>query len=131
MILGIGIDIVDIDRFVDWNLKPMNQLKYIFSAEEISYCLEIPLQSAERFAVRFAAKEAFYKSYCAWQTQAIPFNTVAKWISVCKSSQGIPHLKVNWQQLNVPFEPFCHVTLSHAKTVAIAYVVLESNTINS
>ena len=127
MILGIGVDIVDIERFDTWHVKPIDQLKYIFSPEEISYCLEMPLHSAERFAVRFAAKEAFYKAYCAWQTQPIPFNGVAKWVSVGKSPQGVPHLLVSWQQLEAPFEPLTHITLSHGKTAAIAYVLLESH----
>lgn len=127
MILGIGVDIVDIERFLDWHLKPTGQLAYIFSPEEIKYCCEIPLKSAERFAVRFAAKEAFYKAYCAWQPQAVSFNRVAKWVSVGKGRQNMPHLEVNWQQLEAPFEPLCHVTLSHARTTAIAYVLLEYN----
>jgi holo-[acyl-carrier protein] synthase len=126
MILGIGVDIVDIERFLDWHLKPTDQLTYIFLPEEINYCLEIPLKSAERFAVRFAAKEAFYKAYCAWQKDTtLGFKEIAKWVSTRKSVQGVPDLQVNWEQLKAPLVPQSHITLSHAKTTAIAYVLLE------
>ena len=60
---GLGIDIVEINRFKDWYTKPKKELERIFSGEEIDYCLENKEKSAERFAARFAAREAFFKAF--------------------------------------------------------------------
>lgn len=131
MILGIGIDIIEIERFKDWHTKPVKQLARIFSPEEIAYCLETPKQSAERFALRFAAKEAFYKALCAWQQSInVPFITLCKRVSVAKYGGNVPHLEVAWDNaLQVPYVPLCHVTLSHSGALAIAQVILEKRTI--
>lgn len=128
MILGCGIDIVDIARFNHWHTKPITQLKRCFSDEELSYCLEIPSKSAERFATRFAAKEAFYKAFCVWQhDRTYSLMTICNTVYVVKYAHSMPQLKVNWHELNVESEPICHVTLSHAKKCAVAYVLLEQN----
>jgi phosphopantetheine--protein transferase-like protein len=127
MILGIGIDMVDTKRFETWHTKPVHQLMRIFSEHEITYCLEHQNQSAQRFAVRFAAKEAFYKAYCAWQQDAIlPLITVCNIVSVAKNMHNVPHLLVNWHMLKTPYEPICHVTLSHTQQLALAQVLLEA-----
>lgn len=126
MILGSGIDMVAIERFKEWNTKPTDQLSRIFSTDEIAYCLEIPTKSAERFAVRFAAKEAFYKAYCSWHTNAtVPIITACKAVSVAKCVNNVPQLLVNWQALHVSFEPVCHVSLTHTAEMALALVILE------
>ncbi len=128
MILGIGIDAVEIERFKDWRTKPVNQLMRIFSQEEIAYCLEAPGKSAERFALRFAAKEAFYKAFCAWQHTSLPCIALCKTVSVAKYASDVPHLVIAWDTLQVPYIPFCHVTLSHTGALAIAQVILEKRT---
>lgn len=125
MILGIGIDMVDIERFKEWHTKSFKELSSMFSADEIAYCLEIPAKSSERFAVRFAAKEAFYKAYCSWQKDSKPLLfTMCKAVSISKTNTYVPYLLVNWQALNVPFEPICHVTLTHTAKMALAQVLL-------
>ena len=62
MIFGSGIDIVDISRFErfveDHNLSLFQRL---FSAGEIEYCAQ-KKKSAQHYALRFAAKEAFLKA---------------------------------------------------------------------
>ncbi len=126
MILGIGIDIVEIERFKSWHTKPVKQLTRILSHEEIAYCLEISEKSAERFALRFAAKEAFYKALCAWQHTKLPLISLCKTVSVVKQKGNMPHLEVAWDMLNVPYIPFCHITLSHSRAIAIAQVILEN-----
>ena len=50
MILGVGIDAVEIARFADWHTKSDKQLRRIFSEEEMAYCLSVPAKTAERFA---------------------------------------------------------------------------------
>ncbi len=60
--LGIGIDIVEVDRFKKKKYKEnKNFYKKIFVSSEINYCLKFK-NSAERFAGKFAIKEAVIKS---------------------------------------------------------------------
>lgn len=132
MILGIGIDIIDIERFAQWHTKPEAELLRVFSQEEIAYCLHENQQlSAERFAVRFAAKEAFFKAYHAMlitvQAPNQSLLTLQKEVSVVHAENGAPMLIVNWDKL-LPEEiasPRVHITLSHAQLQAVAMVVLE------
>ncbi len=127
MILGIGTDITDIQRFTHWHKKPRRQLLRLFSAEEIDYCQAIPNLSAERFAARFAAKEAFLKAYGTWQNQQVPLSAACKAVSVTKNKENLPYLLIDWQVFTAPFTPACHLSIAHSKTVAIAHVILSSS----
>ena len=62
MIYGTGIDIVDItrfDRFLETGNQPL--LQRLFTAGEREYCAGRK-NSAQHYALRFAAKEAFLKA---------------------------------------------------------------------
>ncbi len=121
MILGIGIDSVEIARFANWHTYCHKRLSKIFSNQEIDYCLATPAKSAERFAVRFAAREALFKAYSSWRPQLkIPFLSFCKSVTITKKN-GIPTVILD-QNL-----PKCTVfiSLSHSQTVATAFVVLE------
>jgi len=60
--IGIGIDIIDIQRFQEKPYeKNLKFYKKIFSESEINYCLQ-KKNSAETFASKFAIKEAVIKS---------------------------------------------------------------------
>lgn len=62
MILGIGIDLVDVRRMEGiifrWHEK---FLRRVFTEKEIRYCNN-KKNPAQRFATRYAAKEAFIKA---------------------------------------------------------------------
>lgn len=121
MILGIGIDTIEIARFAHWHTYNQKQLLRIFSHSEIKYCLAVSIKSAERFAVRFAAREALYKAYSAWQpNHRIPFLTFCKAITIVKQN-GVPIIILDSHL------PACRILLSfsHSKTIATAFVVLE------
>jgi holo-[acyl-carrier protein] synthase len=130
MIVGIGVDSVEISRFDSWaNMNPA-QLKKVFSQEEIAYCLKSSIFSAQRFAVRFAAREAFFKALCAMQRhKAAPFLRVCKSVAVLKDDDQIPFLYVNWKNLlcNLHDESpiIAHISLTHTSNLAIAYIILE------
>ncbi len=133
MIYSIGIDSVDIARFSDFSALGHRQLERIFSPEEIHYCRSAALvqQQAERFAARFAAREAFWKSLCAYEPHhTIPFFTFCKSITITHLINGAPTLQINWQPLHkyLPAH-FCHtftihLSLTHTKTIANAFVIL-------
>ena len=60
--LGIGIDIIEVSRFRKKQYEEnKNFYKKIFVKSEINYCLKFK-NSAERFAGKFALKEALIKS---------------------------------------------------------------------
>lgn len=60
--IGIGVDIVEIDRFkqIPYKKKP-NFYKKMFNPKEIDYCLHFK-NSHIHFAAKFAVKEALKKS---------------------------------------------------------------------
>ena len=62
MMIAIGIDAVDIKRFAHWHRYKKTMLLRFYSSAEIDYCMNVQIKSAERFAVRFSAKEAFFKA---------------------------------------------------------------------
>lgn len=121
MILGIGIDSIEIARFAHWHTYSKKKLLRIFSDQEIDYCLSVPAKSAERFAARFAAREAFFKAYSLWQpNHKIPFLIFCKVAKIVKDN-GIPSIVLNPQLGSCKI----FVSLSHSQTVATAFVILE------
>jgi holo-[acyl-carrier protein] synthase len=125
MILGIGVDSIEIDRFVSWYSYLRKKLLRIFSPQEIDYCLEKPDKSAERFATRFAAREALYKALSyAYPQKKIPFLTLCSHVSII-TIDSRPYfiirdsLGINLNNVVV------HLSLSHSSIVATAFVVIE------
>src|SRR5260221_7060347 len=95
MIIGIGVDTVEIKRFALWHTYSRKKLFRIFSQEEIDYVLSNQQKSAERFAVRFAAREALYKALSyAYPDIKIPFLTLCASVSVTKKD-GLPYLIIH------------------------------------
>ena len=91
MILGIGIDSVEIERFAHWHTYSDHSLSRIFSAEEIAYCRANPVLATQRFAVRFAAREALYKALStAAPGNTIPFLTLCRAVTITHSASGAP-----------------------------------------
>jgi holo-[acyl-carrier protein] synthase len=131
MIIGIGIDTIEINRFAHWQELKTEQLKRIFSAEEIMYCLHDKQKSSARFAARFAAREAFFKTLAhIVGTQKIPFLTLCKKIRVKNNKNGAPHLVVDWsyfcKQLTINSTDLnTFISLTHTKDSATAIVLLE------
>ena len=130
MILGIGIDSVDIKRFENWSAYSPQQLRRIFSEQEIAYCLQNPAKSAERFAVRFAAREALFKALSMYQpNHTIPFLTLCRLVKVEKNSNHSPYLVADWNQITVQWTiPPIQVLLSltHTHQIATAFVILQN-----
>ncbi|MBU4485059.1 holo-ACP synthase [bacterium] len=62
MIVGIGIDLVDVRRVESMIFRWQERfLKRVFTSKEIRYCNN-KRNPATRFATRYAAKEAFIKA---------------------------------------------------------------------
>lgn len=130
MILGIGIDSVEINRFDDWHSYEAPKLQKIFTPREIEYCLSVSKVSAERFAARFAAKEAFYKAVGGFKPDyIIPFATMAPLIEIEKNPNGSVCIAVPWKKIlhDDTFKQniYSFVSLTHTRTHATAVIILE------
>jgi len=138
MILGVGIDAIETKRFHHWYKKSPQQLSKIFSVEEITYCLKDPALSAQRFAARFAAKEAFLKAHHHMIYQLTQKKSSLYLLAACKlfstikpDELNLPIGKIAWNELKEKAlkkttlsPPFVHISLSHTKTTATAIVTL-------
>ncbi len=138
MILGIGTDMVAINRFASWQQFSHERLQRIFTQSELDYsCTLQGDYQLERLAARFAAKEAFYKALSSAiskinpDQKMVPFLTVAPLVEVKNGQFGVPILQVNWrafgEHMTFTDSPMTiHLSLSHEKDYALAFVVLEA-----
>lgn len=131
MILGIGIDSIDIRRFAQWHRFSYQQLTRIFSPQEISYCLSESCTSAQRFAVRFAAREALLKALNHGVLPGVPLLAVCKAVSIAHNKHNAPIMQINWNVLTGPLSttPISTISplisLTHSDSIATAIVLLQ------
>ena len=121
MILGIGIDIIKTSRFLKWEEDRKLALRF-FVTKELDYIYSKGKLAHLSFASHFAAKEAYSKAI------GTGFKGMAlKDISVC-FVEGKPTLKLE-NNAKVVFEAkggkSIHLSLSHERDNAIAFVVIE------
>jgi holo-[acyl-carrier protein] synthase len=122
MIIGIGCDIIEINR-VEKAVQSDSFKKRVFTEAEIAYCESRGKQQFASFAARFAAKEAVLK---ALGTGLRGGELVE--IEVLNDELGCPQLSLRGyheEQAQSKGVGKIHVTLSHSKDSAMAYVVLE------
>lgn len=122
-IIGIGTDMIEVHRIKKAIEGSQNFTNRIFSSEEIQLCNEKsnPFQS---FAARFAAKESFLKALGTGWSQGIEWTDIL----ILSDENGAPqiHLKGKAQELCEQKEiDRVHVSISHLKEYASAYVILE------
>lgn len=122
MIIGIGTDIAEVPRIAKSIENKSFKVK-VFSASEIAYC-ETKANKAERFAARFAAKEAFFKALGTGWRDGMAFNEV----EVVNDEIGKPTLNIIGATAEIIKKKnitSIHVSLSHVKDTAIAMIVIE------
>ena len=122
MILGIGIDISDIDKIAKSIESEAFQRK-VFTPAELKSCGEIK-NSAECFAGKFAAKEALMKALGAGIRQEVWFTQ----IEVLNDESGKPYINVSREaekRLQQSGAKHVHVSISHSGGMAVAVVILE------
>ena len=114
MVLGIGTDIIEIDRIQ----KAISRwgdgfLSHVFNEEEIEYAQKYKF-SAPHFAGRFAAKEAIYK--------AIGNNKNLSWkdIKILNDPDGKPYCVLNDRK----FVNKILISISHTRNYAVASAVV-------
>lgn len=130
MILGIGIDSVEISRFNHWHTYPLQSLRRIFSEQEIEYCLSSQACSAERFAARFAAREALLKALSqAFPNQSFSLLALCKAVTIHKNPNGAPYLTITWPIIGLAHEPDIQALISwtHTAKTATAIIMLQAS----
>lgn len=126
MILGLGVDIVEIDRMRHMlDTTGERLIKRIFTDAEAEYALA-HAEPAMHFAARAAAKEATYKALSGNQlARAVGWQE----IEVCLRDDGAPYLVLHGRAKQRATELGVSrmlISLTHSKASAVAVVVLES-----
>jgi holo-[acyl-carrier protein] synthase len=124
MIIGIGIDTVEIARFKRF-LDEGNHalLDRLFAPGELEYCLN-KKESASCLAARFAAKEAFVKA----MGTGLRYGLCWTEIEVKNDHLGKPFLKLSKrteQLFSEKGNAAIHLSISHDGGQSVAMVVLE------
>jgi len=124
LIFGTGVDIVEIARFEKFLQQGNDSLfQRLFTPAEIDYC-SVKKQSAQHYALRFAAKEAFLKALGTGLRDGLSW----KDMEVVKDRLGKPGLKLNGRAMELFKEAglaACLLSLSHDAGCAVAMVILE------
>jgi holo-[acyl-carrier protein] synthase len=120
--IGIGIDVVDIERFRTILQRTPSMRTRVFTQIELDYVApqSDPIPS---LAARFAAREAVMKSL-GLGLGAFGFHEV--WVE--RATSGVPSLAITGRAAelaNAAGVTRWHLSLTHSDLVAAAYVVCE------
>jgi len=124
MIVGLGIDIVEVDR-IEQAIQRYGQrfLQRVFTAAEIDYC-QSKANAFERFAGRFAAKEAAMKAIGTGWTRGVRWRD----FEVVREPSGRPILRLSGVAADVAERlgaTRALVSITHTAAQAMAQVILE------
>ncbi len=126
MIVGIGIDAVDIERIQRW-LQIKGLPERFFHPQELQDAQQKKADTALSLAARFAAKEAYGKALGTGLR-----GITLKNILVTNDPQGRPTVTL-FDDALIPFKKIngktIHLSLTHEKNIAIASVILEGEMI--
>jgi holo-[acyl-carrier protein] synthase len=124
MILGIGVDVFDVARMErELRRDPGETRAQLFTAREVADC-DHRASPARHFAARFAAKEAVFK---ALRTATMDGATWRE-AEVLTGADGEPQLVLHGRLRELADRRHVRrvlVSLSHARDIAAAAVVLE------
>ena len=126
MIVGLGVDLIEIERVKHAHLKHGQRfIDRLFTPAEAAYCLK-KKDPYPSLAGRFAAKEAVIKAF------SHGFGGRWKWthIEVVRQVSGKPTLKFTgiMEELRVQRNiDRVHLTIAHSKRDATATVIFETS----
>lgn len=125
MIVGTGIDIAEVSRIAS-SIERFGRrfLERVFTPDEIRYC-ESKANKAERYAGRFAAKEAAMKAIGTGWNRGVTWHDV----EVQRAPGGRPTIAFHNKAAEV-FHALgatrAHLSITHTKDSAMAQVILEA-----
>ncbi len=118
MIVGIGLDLVELKHMEEVCQKQKSFHKYVLTPQEIKlYEERSDKRKLEFLAGRFAAKEAFSKAMGTGIGKKVNFQNVI----ILNNEKGQPFVAKS------PFEGNIFVSISHSKNSAVAQVILETS----
>jgi holo-[acyl-carrier protein] synthase len=124
MIIGTGVDVVEIPRFRKVTDKLKDRFIHrIFTLEEQQYC-GAHRDPVPHFAARFAAKEALFKSLGTGWAKGITWLDV----EVLRKWPDAPAMVLHGEALKLSVAKGAqtiHLSLSHTDQWAVATVILE------
>lgn len=122
MIIGVGVDIVSVERMRHWYHRP-GLLARFFHPDEIESVHRRKSGAVLSLAARFAAKEAFGKALGTGMR-----NLVLKDIQVVNTHNGQPAIKLYNTALAALEKHkgvLVHLSLTHEEHSAVAVVIIE------
>jgi holo-[acyl-carrier protein] synthase len=125
MILGLGTDLIEIDR-IERSYQRFGEafLHRIYTPGEIAYCLGKKKNSSESFAARFAAKEAGAKALGTGIARGVSWRE----FEVRRRPGERPTLHLSGRAAQIAAQMGVRrlsLTLSHSREHSIAVVVAE------
>ncbi|MEP6568539.1 MAG: holo-ACP synthase [Acidobacteriota bacterium] len=124
MIVGIGIDIIEVARIREVLERTPRFRERVFTIAERAYCDSRGAVAAQHYAARFAAKEAALKALQTGWRGGIGWQDV----EIASRESGAPYLVLHGTVLelfNSSGATAVYVSLAHTTEHAIAQVVLE------
>jgi len=124
MIVGIGIDIIEVARIREVLQRTPRFRERVFTPAERTYCDSRGAVAAQHYAARFAAKEAALKALQTGWRGGISWQDV----EIASHESGAPYLILHGPVLelfNSTAATAAHLSLSHTTEHAIAQVILE------
>ena len=125
-VVGVGIDLVEVDRVARALARTPGLADHLFTPVERAYCeaARSPARQAQRFAARFAAKEAAMKAL------GVGLGGVG-WhdIAIERGDRGVPSIRARGEAADLARQrggTRWWVSLTHTGTFAQAVVVLTS-----
>ncbi len=123
MIIGIGVDIIELER-IEKALQGHAFAARIFNSAECAYCEARGRQKVASYAARFAAKEAFVKALGTGFCGGTPAD-----IEVRREEGGRPEIVLHGayrEAAEAKNITGVHLSLSHSRQYAVAQVILEA-----
>lgn len=125
MIVGIGVDIVEVGRVKDLLERYRDRfVRRVFTDEEAGYAKR-SVREAERLAGRFAVKEAVMKAFGTGKSKGILWRDV----ETVRGAMGRPEVKLYgnaYKYMNKLNGGRIHVSITHDGGKAMAFVIIES-----
>jgi holo-[acyl-carrier protein] synthase len=124
MIIGVGIDIIEIDR-IKKSVDDYGDhfLKKVFTEKELAYCLS-KSNKYQHLAARFAAKEAVYKALASnWHE-----NMTWQSIEISNEPNGLPVVTLHGE-LNqfLTEKESLKISMSHSRDYVACVAIIYKN----
>ena len=124
--LGLGVDVVEIERMRKIIKRTPSFTEKMFSAAEVRYCQNKP-EPEIHFAARFAAKEAVLKALGVGFSQGVAYTDV----EVALKNGGAPYTQLHGKACEIAEDAGVidiPLSISHTKTEAVCVAIAITKT---